>query len=127
MATTTFIQQCPFRSSTYQQPSKTLVLDVSQAIGFVPSGGKDVERNLSADGIGKVVISELLLQNFYKGSSDAVDLLKQATINIFCDECGANLVVSLELVAFRDPEEGVSLECLLCGMREHTWHFFRWD
>ena len=53
---------------------KAFVLDVSQAIGLVPTSGEHIERYLSADGIGEVIVGELLLEGFYEGSADAIDL-----------------------------------------------------
>ena len=53
---------------------ETLVLDMSQAIGLVPTGGEHIERYLSADGVGEVIVGELLPEDFYEGSADTVDL-----------------------------------------------------
>ena len=53
---------------------EALVLDMSQAIGLVPPSGKDIKRYLSPDGEGEVVIGKLLLEDFYEGSTDTMDL-----------------------------------------------------
>ena len=53
---------------------EALIFDVPQAIGLVPASGEDVKRYLTTDGEGKVVVCELLLQDFYEGSPNAMDL-----------------------------------------------------
>jgi len=53
---------------------KPLVFDVSQAIGFVPTSGEHVKRYLSPDGVGEIVVGELLPQDFYEGGADTVNL-----------------------------------------------------
>jgi hypothetical protein len=53
---------------------ETLILDMSQTIGLVPPRGEDVKRDLTADGVGEIVLRELLPQDLYKGSPDSVNL-----------------------------------------------------
>ena len=53
---------------------EAFVLDMSQAIGLVPPSGEDIERYLSPNRVGEVVGGELLLENFYEGSTDTMDL-----------------------------------------------------
>jgi len=82
---------------------EALVLDMSQAIGLVPPGGEDIKRYLSPDGVGEVVVGELLPEDFHEGSTDTMDLREQIRHRIFCDNRYANLVVGFELVTFRNP------------------------
>ena len=56
---------------------ETLVLDMSQAIGLVPSSGEDTKRYLSPDGVGEVVVGKLLPEDFYESSTGAMDLREQ--------------------------------------------------
>lgn len=63
---------------------EALVLHMPQAIGLVPAGGEDVERYLPTDREGKVVIGKLLLQDFYEGNPDAMDLSKPVRVCVSC-------------------------------------------
>lgn len=67
---------------------KAFVLDMSQAIGLVPTSGKHVKRYLSADGEGEVIVGELLLEDFYEGSADTMDLREQIRYYVFYDDRG---------------------------------------
>lgn len=81
---------------------EALVFNVLKAIGLVPSSGEDIERYLSTDGVGEVIFGELLLEDFYEGSTDTMDL-RTSSGTARCGNRGADLVVSFELVAFRNP------------------------
>ena len=66
-----------------------LTLNMAQTISLVPAGGEDVKRYLSTNGEGKVVFSEPLLQDFYEGNPDAVDLSERVRDRVFLDDEGA--------------------------------------
>ena len=83
---------------------ETLVLDVSQTVGLVPSSGKDIERDLSPDGVSEVVVGELFPQDFHEGGPDSVNLLERVRGYVFRWGCGVDLVISFKLVTFCDPE-----------------------
>ena len=51
------------------------VFDSSKSIGLIPTGGEDVEGNLSTDGKCQAIVRELLLQNLYECRSDFVFLV----------------------------------------------------
>ena len=53
---------------------ETLVFDVAQTIGLIPSSGEDIKRDLTADGVGEVIVSKFLPEDLYKGSPDTMDL-----------------------------------------------------
>ena len=83
---------------------EAFILDVPQAVGLVPSSGKDIKRYLSADGVGKVVVRELLLQDFYESGPHAMNLSGRIQFHAIYDDLRANLVVSFELVTLCDPK-----------------------
>jgi hypothetical protein len=53
---------------------KAFVFDMSERIGLVPTIWKDVERDLTADGIRQAIVCKLLLQDLDKGCSHTMDL-----------------------------------------------------
>ena len=82
---------------------ETFVLDMSQTVGLVPSSGEDIERDLSPDGVGDVVVGEFFPQDFHEGGPDFVNMLERVRGYVFRCGCGANLVVSFKLKTFCDP------------------------
>lgn len=52
-----------------------LVLEVLQAVGLVPAGGEDVERDLAADAEGQAKVTEALAQLADERLADLVDLV----------------------------------------------------
>lgn len=56
---------------------EALIFNMPEAIGLVPPCGEDIKGYLSTNREGKVVVSELLPQDFYEGDPDAMDLSEQ--------------------------------------------------
>ena len=80
-----------------------LVLNVSQAIGLVPTRGEDIKRYLSTNGAGEAIVGELLPQDFYEGGTDTMDLWGHIRDCASSSGRSADLVVGFKLVTFQNP------------------------
>ncbi len=60
---------------------KLLIRDMVEAVGLVPAVREDIERDLSAYGVGEAVVWELLLQNLDERFSD-VGFLNEEGISV---------------------------------------------
>ena len=83
---------------------------------------------MSSDGEGKVIFSKPLLQDFYEGSLDAMDLSEKVGVCAFVDGGGAKPCRQLQNHDAPAILLRMWLAERLLGLREedHMWHLVRW-
>jgi hypothetical protein len=93
---------------------EALARDVLQGVGLVPSVGKDIERDLPADGVGDPVVGEFVLQDLDERGAEPVLLSRTESVlrGSRASQRRTDLVVRLELVPFGYAGEKIQVDAL---------------